>query len=214
MMIDAPRLLHTGRLVLTPMDPEAVVAEDDLIATLHALGLIGAPLPGGGSIFAPGGRFLQLLAFTGCAVQMAATSSTSNPAGARVDIPETSATPRLLIGHNTRPPRCAHCGSPLTDWPERAAEIGSDATSPLLCAGCGAQAPACAWHWGRHAGCGRSFVFVEEVFPGEGTPLPALLDALQALGSGPWRYFYLQDPPALAVEGGEAFGNARRSPAR
>jgi hypothetical protein len=68
-----------------------------------------------------------------------------------------------------------------------------DATAALACPGCGHGAPAHAWRWGRHGGAGRSFLVIEEVFPGEGKPLPALEAALGQLGLGAWKYFYVQD---------------------
>lgn len=63
----------------------------------------------------------------------------------------------------------------------------------MQCDVCDATAPALRWRWGRHGGAGRSFVLVEEVFPGEAAPLPALVKALDALGAGPWGYWYIQD---------------------
>ena len=53
------------------------------------------------------------------------------------------------------------------------------------------------WNWRLHGGFGRSFVLVEEVFPGEGAPLPTLLNALRDLGVGDWHHFYVQE--GLAV---------------
>ena len=65
---------------------------------------------------------------------------------------------------------------------------------PLLrCHSCGLIGPAWEWNWRRQAGFGRIFLIIEEVFPGEGQPLPGLLAALNALGVGPWQHFYVQD---------------------
>jgi hypothetical protein len=63
----------------------------------------------------------------------------------------------------------------------------------LHCTACGERTPAWKWRWREQAGFGRVFLLIEEVFPGEGAPLPGLLRQLEALGVGPWHWFYVQD---------------------
>ena len=201
-MIPAPRPLHTGRLVLTPENAAAMVPADALADRLRRLGLIAGALPGAGDAFAPGDAFLELIAFTGCAVQLDQASADPDPAGtapaghrgqSHVRLPEPTSKPGLITGRNTRPPRCPACGQGLKDWREQLLAWPGAGPASLVCGHCGADAPAWRWRWGRHGGSGRSFVCIEGVFPGEASPLPALLDALAALGAGPWRAFYIQD---------------------
>jgi hypothetical protein len=46
----------------------------------------------------------------------------------------------------------------------------------------------------QSAGCGRFFLLLENIFPQEAIPSPALLDALKRACQGePWHYFYQQD---------------------
>jgi hypothetical protein len=49
------------------------------------------------------------------------------------------------------------------------------------------------WDWKGNAGLGRVFVVVEEIFPGEALPSPALTDVLERLSGSPWRHFYVQE---------------------
>jgi hypothetical protein len=70
----------------------------------------------------------------------------------------------------------------------QAAEYGQ-----LHCDSCGAINPAWAWQWGHHAGAGSFFVIIQPVFPGEGQPLPPLLEALGRANTGPWHHFFVQE---------------------
>jgi hypothetical protein len=201
-MIPPQASLHTGRLILTPEDPLQAADEATIVPALKALGLLGPARPvADGQAFRAGNALGEVIGFTGCAVQFAAPDQGAESAGPWIRIPSTARQPRLLFGRNTRPPRCPACAAPLRDWrgqlppsaPMEAQPPGCDATLPLQCGTCGAGAPAYRWRWGRHAGAGRSLVSVEEVFPGEAAPLPALLTALAGLSAGPWGYFFVQD---------------------
>ncbi|NBC14359.1 MAG: hypothetical protein GVY09_13665 [Gammaproteobacteria bacterium] len=204
--------LHTGRLVLAPADPLQAVDQATIIAALHRLGLLGGQRSdAAASAFAAGPALGALIGFTGCAVQFGGEGRAAIDVGPWLRIPPPSEAPRLFWGRNTRPPRCPACGAPLRSWRERlpvaaagdvapasSAPASCDPTScnavqPLRCDACETTSPALRWRWGRHGGAARSTVSIEEVFPGEGTPLPALVKALDALGAGPWVFFYIQD---------------------
>jgi hypothetical protein len=46
----------------------------------------------------------------------------------------------------------------------------------------------------QSAGCARLFLLVENIFPQEAIPSPALFEALKRTGNGDaWHHFYLQD---------------------
>jgi hypothetical protein len=188
-------------LVLTTVDPLQAVDRATIVTSLADLGLLGAPLPEPEATFGTGPAFARLVAFTGCAVQFGEPAAGGSAPGPWLRVPAPLSTPRLLWGRNTRPPRCPACATPLRDWAAPLAPLpspehpgsGCDATLRLACTACGLLAPAYAWRWGRHAGAGRSFVTIEEVFPGEGRPLPALMQSLGAVGAGAWDFFYVQD---------------------
>jgi hypothetical protein len=188
-------------LVLATVDPLQAVDQATIVASLADLGLLGEPLDKSDGAYATGPAFANLVAFTGCAVQFGDPTAGDSARGPWVQVLPGVRTPRLLWGRNTRPPRCPSCATPLRDWAESLAPrstrepggTGCDATLPLVCGACAVAAPAHRWRWGRHAGAGRGFVLIEEVFPGEGRPLPALLRALGETGAGPWDFFYVQD---------------------
>jgi hypothetical protein len=200
-MLSALGSLHTGRLVLTTVDPLQAADQAMTKALLGEIGLAGARR-NADTGFAAGAALGSLVAFTGCAVQFDGPETAMADSGPWIEIPPATATPRLLWGRNTRPPRCQDCGTALRIWRERLAapdELADlpgrscDAGLSLRCDTCGTEAAVHRWRWGRHAGAGRSFVLIEEVFPGEARPLPPLMQALTELGAGPWSFFYVQD---------------------
>jgi hypothetical protein len=184
--------LHTGRLVLTPVDPEQAPDRSALLAQLKALGLLGTALETVAGGFAAGPSLLDLIGFTGCAVHLDTDGATGDTyLHMRIEGPHPHAV--LKHGRNTRPPRCPTCGAALAGWREQYSATPPGQPPLLRCARCGGEGQARDWDWRRHGGFGRIFVSVEEVFPGEGQPLPRLLAALEDLGTGPWHYFYIQE---------------------
>jgi len=185
----APRL-HTGRLLLFPEEARHLPETTALVRALSAGGLLGAALTVAppARAFARGPRFFELIGFTGCAVQLDGGGAV--PAvHLRLDPP--TAAPRGFFGRNTRPPRCPHCRRPARDWAERAATWSAEPR--LACAVCGHEASAWTWDWRHDAGFARLALAVEEVFPGEAQPLPALLHLLRDSDGHDWRWCAIQD---------------------
>lgn len=186
--------LHPGRMLLTPTNPMAQTPLEPLSQQLQGLGLLGTVLNAKDHRYRSGPYLFELVAFTGCAVQLDTNATAS--AGLEVQIQGPFTTPQRRSGRNTRPPRCPHCRRPLANW--QAQREGSERTADpecierLSCEGCGLQRPGWAWNWGRHAGYGRVFICLEPIFPGEARPLPRLLNGLETLGLGPWHHFYTQ----------------------
>lgn len=185
---------HTGRLVLTTNDPQAAPDPVLVVASLSGAGFIGAPLSAAERAYAVGPAFLSLLAFTGCAVAIAAAPGADGSVpGCHVRILPVAPAARLLWGRNTRPPRCPVCRAPLQDWGRRTQDWLDRPQRGATCPSCGETRPPWRWDWKDQAGFGRLFVVVEEVFPGEALPMPALLEALTRACGLSWRYFYVQD---------------------
>jgi hypothetical protein len=196
-MINAPSQpislrLHQGRLLISPANPQAVAAVEQLLGLLHDGGLIGDRVTSTPARYSPGSRFFEYLGFTGCAVQLD-QGSTSGEAGVEIGLEGPFAIPRPYLGRNTRPPGCPHCRRALTDWRLRLDQASSQDRPRLRCSDCGRIEPAWEWNWGRQGGFGRQLIQLEPVFPGEARPLPALFALLEPLGVGLWRYFYMQD---------------------
>lgn len=183
---------HTGRLILTPGDPRAAPSRELLLEALAEMAVIGAPLAGRGDAYAAGEGLLGLISFAGCAVAVELDPGVGVPC-CHVRVPALLAHPELQYGRNTRPPRCEGCRASLVDWRERFAHWRGHPHVGVVCPGCGEIRPPWRWDWKGTGGFGRLFVLVEEVFPGEATPTPSLLERLTAASGTGWRHFFVQD---------------------
>lgn len=184
--------LHTGRLILTPADPHRVPDVDLLIEGLRQSGFLGEPLSVRGErAFAIGPGFLSLLTFAGCAVQIRDNRNAGRFSHIRV--PPVSPYPRLMVGRNTRSPRCVGCRAPLSGWRELVDHWATHPHAGVRCPACAETRPPWLWDWKQQGGFGRVFVCVEEVFPGEAVPTPAFFEQLIRVSGIGWRHFYIQD---------------------
>lgn len=187
-----PMPVHTGRLLLTTQDPFLLPDRSVLEAGLVSEGVLGARLTYRADAFLVGGRFLHLVTFAGCSVQVELSPNGDNPF-CHVLINGPFARPRFLSGRNTRPPRCPDCRTPLQDWKQSVAAWKSGGAAKIPCPACGETNPPWAYDWKEKAGFGRLFIQVEEVFPGEAAPTPQLMKLLEHFTHGTWRHFYVQD---------------------
>jgi hypothetical protein len=187
--------LHTGRLVLTPQDPYLLPDEPEAILTgLHEIGFIDHALetrPG----YLLGERFMQLVTFMGCSPYIRLQPDDSEEPFCHLRLDGPYPRPRRLHGKNARPPRCEACRKRLSGW-QASFESWKASTDhwKAKCPHCGYQQDPVTYDFRQSAGCGRLFLFVENIFPQEAIPSPALLDALKRVSKGnDWRYFYQQD---------------------
>jgi hypothetical protein len=180
--------MTNGSLILYPKSLTGnPTTATGLIGHLTAMGLLGAPLDELNNLFRVGNRFLQLGSFVGCSPYLQLeppADGSDNFCHMLLHGPLES--PRLYYGEGVRPPRCPSCGTALIKWRQ-------DVSSGLIgCRECGAKQPAEAIAWGKHAGYGRLFVEIRNIFPGEAIPAAELLNSLRDLDLGEWGYFYLQ----------------------
>ncbi len=182
---------HMGRLLLAPRHPHAVLDPQALQQWLATFELIGAMLDRdpttGIQSFARGARFFDWIGFTGCAVQLGETDTT---AGCHLRLWPLLPTPRLVYGRNSRAPCCQQCRK------RAATSLQSLIDTPdclVICSHCGHRAPAWNWDWRGQAGYARIFCSIEDIFPGEVAPLPALLTQLDQHSGIAWHWFVVQD---------------------
>ena len=189
-----PNPSHTGRLVLTPGDARLVPDLPALLATSERSGLIGSPLDTRMDAYLAGDQLLQLISFTGCSPRIRLEPPPGGSgAFCHLQIWGPYPTPRLLWGRNTRPPRCALCRTPIRDWRDHQGTWERAPERPFTCPHCGQDQTPLALAWRENGGFGRFFIAVEDVFPGEAAPVPALMERLAGVTGQPWRYFYIQD---------------------
>lgn len=194
--------LHTGRLLLTPQDPRQAPPEKPLLDMLTEVAFLGARLPcmtaePTTARFVFGERFFDYVAFTGCAVKLDGlpdTAGTSSPGGCHLRLDPPGSQPRFLCGRNSRPPRCPRCRKTLADWSARMASWSWPEQGTLSCPACNNLDHAWRWDWRGQAGFARLALSIEEVFPGEATPLPELMALLSQASDGlSWHWFVVQD---------------------
>lgn len=188
--------LHTGRLVLTPEDPHRL--PDDLHAVtdgLTEIGFIAGPLPGRSAAFLLGESFMQWVSFMGCSPFIRLEPGDDAEPFCHLVIDGPYERPRLLHGRNTTPPRCTACRKRIDNWHEVIEHWSREGAGGLTaCPHCGHRQDPATLDWRQSAGCGRLFLFVENIFPQEAIPAPTLLERLSTASGGmAWRYFYQQD---------------------
>ena len=191
------------RLVLAPVDPEALPADtDSLITSLGRLGLTGLPFPvAGRTHYLPGERFLELISFLGCSPVVALAppaDPSADPAAhaeafCHIGLWYAGEKPLFVGGRNTVSPRCPNCRQREESWQ---ALVEAWTASPTAYRW---RCPACSRHfqpfeldWRQSAGFGRFFVEVWGIHPAEAVPGEALLNTLMRATGTPWGYFYWQ----------------------
>lgn len=187
--------LHTGRLVLTPQDPYLLPAEPKaIIAGLQGIGLVAQALETGPG-YLLGDRFMQLVTFMGCSPFIRLEPDASAEPFCHLLLHGPHERPRLLTGKNTRPPRCGACRKRLKDWQADFDKWRRNGDGwQVACPHCGVHQEPVSYDFRQSAGCGRLFLFIENIFPQEAIPSPSLLDTLKQTTEGkPWGYFYQQD---------------------
>ena len=184
--------MSVGSLFLHPADAGLQVSLDRLTSYLQQTGFSGEPIAGLQDATTIGDRFLQLVTFMGCSPHIELQPrwpGDEDFCHIRLHrFPE----PVLLVGSNTRPPRCPGCRKAAGKDP--VAFTGLHADAGVTCANCGETHRFTALDWRRSAGLASIFVEVRSVFPGEAVPVDALLNGLAKETGGSWRYFYLTRP--------------------
>ena len=180
-------------LILTPVDPDAgTLPTGALLGALRDLGLVHQDsIDAGAGHLAPGGKLLWHVTFLGCSPALALHGESDGPA-CHLRIRQTSGRVELLVGRNAVTPRCPGCRAPLTEWRSSLAGWRMRPESAWRCPACGCVSTPARLDWRQHGGAGRLFVEIWGVFPGEAVPGDELMARLEALGVGPWRYFYHQ----------------------
>jgi len=183
---------HTGRLLLTTQDPFSLPEPAPLTVRLSEAGFLGPPLEGCRAGFAVGERFLQLVIFAGCSVQIQLSPMGDSPF-CHIRFTGPFRRPVFLSGRNTRPPRCRNCRGRLRNWQAALFDRGNAGPEQIICPACGETNPPWSYDWTEQAGFGRLFIRIEEVFPGEAIPTSALMGLLEAASGCKWRHFYIQE---------------------
>jgi hypothetical protein len=188
--------LHTGRLVLTPIDAGVTPGHPTvLLKRLQEIGLISGQLGSDADKFLAGEKFIWLIDFMGCSpsIQLEPTSSGEPFCHLKVSGPYPK--PLFLWGRNTTPPHCEKCRKRIPDWqPIMEAWKATPNNYQAKCPHCAHRQSPQRYNWRQSAGCGRFLLLLENIFPQEAIPSPILMKSLQeASENQPWHYFYVQE---------------------
>lgn len=179
-------------IILHPADPHATPDQHSLRTALRKAGLIGGPMPQGGNHFRPGDCFLELITFLGCSPVISLGEPGATAEVCHVEVPEPAPVSRFIAGENLKPPRCPGCGYRSPEGLAIGATWEANPAMLWSCPACGKSHPAPALNWRQSAGFGRTFIRLWGIFEGEAVPGDALLETLEAVSGGTWRYFYFR----------------------
>lgn len=132
-----------------------------------------------------GEKFLDLIAFMGCAPTIQFSPDDSNKRFTHVRIISSPDKTLAKTGQHTLTPRCPHCRQTSNNW------RGTETQASWQCASCGEAAEPRDYHWRRSAGFARLFIEITEIYPKEAIPQSSLLDTLTKTYQTPWDYFYI-----------------------
>ncbi len=190
--------MHTGRLVLTPQDPFYLPKSiDKILAQLRSMQFCNGAVEGlDGQHYLLADRFMQLVSFMGCSpyIQLEPTQDGEPFCHLIIDGPYPQ--PIFIQGRITTSPRCESCRKRIPDWKALIEQWKQAPESfQASCPHCGHHQNPSSYNWRQSAGCGRLFLFIENIFPNEAIPTPELIKALESshVQGIPWGFFYIQD---------------------
>jgi len=174
-----------GSLFLFPKNLADSCDPDSLEQSLRSLGIIDSMLSSteNARIFLAGNNFPRHVVYAGCSPHLKfEPEGDDDHAFCHAAIHGPFEQAQLQTGQNTVKPRCPHCRARLSDWQER---IEKEA---LPCPSCEKKLAPIALDWRQHAACGRIFIELRNVFPGEAAPSDQLLASLKQVSGFEWRY--------------------------
>jgi hypothetical protein len=181
-----------GSLYLFPLDPEAPPPDPTgLVLQLRHLELLDEAIPEGG--YRAGPELLSWISFTGCSPAVLLADPGDGRSFTRVRVLGPFPRPRLLAQSGRSRPRCPHCRAGVSGWQQLLPEWHAHPQQSWICPRCQQATPAVALDWRHYGARGRLLVEITGIFPGEASPVPSLLDTLQAATGVCWDYAWGPD---------------------
>ena len=155
---------------------------------------INAPISA--NVFLTGQQFMQRISFVGCSpVINLGDQSQAEELGLpklEIEVSVIYPKPRLLVGENTRAPKCPVCGVTMENWRDHLLDGVN-----LKCTACNAQTPASGFQWAKQGAYTQTFLSINGIYPREAVPLDSFLTELASLYESPMKYCYLQNAVVL-----------------
>ena len=175
---------ETNSLYLYPKIPDWNTDPESLISTLGEIGLIDKKIPDTSNCFFAGDELLNHITFLGCAPAIQFDATDDKPDFCFIRLINSKDIRMIHTSSLSRSPHCPHCTKTLKQWQELSIE------EPWICPHCTHPAPAHTYDWRRTAGFACIFIEINDIYPKEAMPQPALLDKLASLTGIEWDYFY------------------------
>ena len=135
--------------------------------------------------FLTGKRFLNLLTFMGCSpnIQIEFDKQHPDKAFCSVNIVQT-VDPLLIVSNNIRPPKCPFCKKSVSIWQR------FQQNQLFNCPHCQQPIQINTLNWKQQAGFAQTMIIIDNIYPQEAQPTPALVNKLNQQTGANWQYFY------------------------
>lgn len=142
--------------------------------------------------FVVGEKFLHLMTFMGCSPYIELEPLPDGKPFCYIQIDGVYSKLQLRYSEKTQAPRCNICRKPIIEWRKFIALWLEQPTQNIIeCPLCDHKQCVLDLNWRKTAGCGYLFINIENIFPGEATPVPKFLIELTTITNISWQYFYL-----------------------
>lgn len=156
-----------------------------LISVLQDTGLISLRIDSQpGYNFYTGKRFLDYVAYMGCAPTVQFEASDNNDNFCFIKIHQYQTAQLIFSQTQSRAPHCPHCKKPVSDWQQ------NKTVTSIRCNSCKTSSNIENYNWRKMAGYASLFIEITDIFPKEAIPQQSLLDKLSTSTNTDWQYFY------------------------
>jgi len=178
--------LANASLILYPSDtlwqPEK---SESVINNLQQTQFIGDKIQNKNHSFYVGDKFLEQIAFMGCAPHIEFVANEENSKFCFIHLINLP-TPQLFYStKQARAPHCPVCKKAEKNWQQTLSD-----QSVIHCQQCNNTSPVETFNWRKSAGYARFFIEICNIYPREAIPQQSFLDSLKILHPVDWHYFY------------------------
>jgi len=180
---DASLILHPDDTLWRPEQSETV------ISALQQEKFIGNKIQDKNHSFYVGDKFLEQIAFMGCAPHIEFIANEDKQKFCFVHIIN-SPSPQLFYStKQARSPHCPICKKVEKNWQQAATEQSAE-QSTIHCNQCNNTSPIETFNWRKSAGYAQFFIEICDIYPREAIPQSAFLESLTNIHDTDWNYFY------------------------
>lgn len=154
------------------------------IAELQNCGLIASAINDRENSFYTGERYLDFIAYMGCAPAIQFEASDTRDDFCHINIHQHASAQLIVSQMQTRAPHCPNCSKPVKDW------LDNRTQETIHCSSCNNSAGINEFDWRKMGGYSRIFIEITDIFPKEAIPQQILFDKLTGICKTDWSFFY------------------------